>query len=230
MPSFSGIVVPTSAESSGRRPFSEVIDELARPVDASDTTIRNLAADAFRAAVRRLNRNMWTWEVVSEELTLTTNVRFSTVASAIKKPLSMHYLSATGGTEKEKIGYIEYGRFLEKFTLDVVGQAHAYTIPNLFETGQVRWFPVPSATDYARFTFYRVTPAPRVESEALEIPDHATELYMAFAWAEFLKRLPSEQRPFPIQIAIGDARVAFREMSAHVADPGDRSREVGPYG
>lgn len=230
MPTFSGIVVSTGFEADGRRAFSDIIDELARPVDASDSAVRALAGDAFRAAVRRLNRNLWPWEIVSEELTLTSGQKYSTAVSAIKKPLSMHFLSATGGTEREKIGYVDYHRFLEKFTLDVSGQAHAYTIPNLFETGQVRWFPTPTSTDYARFTFYRVTPAPRIETESVEVPDYAIELYQAFAWAEFLKRLPSEQRPFPIQIAIGDARVAFREMSVHVQAPGDRSREVGIYG
>jgi len=73
MPTFGGIVVPTGAEASGRRTLLDVVDELARPVDASDTTIRALAADAFRAAVRTMNRKgCWPWEYQEEDVAITS--------------------------------------------------------------------------------------------------------------------------------------------------------------
>jgi hypothetical protein len=227
MPTVSGIVVATGTEASGRRTLLDIVDELSRPVDASDTTVRALAADAFRAAVRTMNRKgMWPWEIQDEDITITANERFSSVASAIKKPLAMHYLTAAGGTPDQPIRYTPYDRFVEKYTLDVAGEAHTYTVPNLFETGQIRWFPVPSANDNARLNFYRVTPAPRAENEPVEIPDYAIEVYMSRAWYELSKRLPQGQRTMPIDMALGEARLAFREMSAHVNSPGDRSREV----
>ena len=86
---------------------------------------------------------------------------------------------------------------------------------------------MPSANDNTRFTYYRVTPAPRNDQEAIEIPDYAIEVYMTLAWCEFLKRLPSEQRPFPITVAISERNTAFREISSHVNAPGDRTREMG---
>jgi hypothetical protein len=230
MAGIGGIVVPTGAHATGRRTFIDVIDELARPVDASDSTTRSAAADAFRSAVRKMNRKgMWPWEIQDEDISITQNERFTTVSSAIKKPLAMHLLDESGGTRDERIDYQPYDRFIERYNLDVTYGPYVYTIPNLFETGQIRWFPTPSADDNARFTYYRVTPAPRNEQEALEIPDYATDAYIAIAWLEFLKRLPSKQRPFPITVAMSQSKDAFREISAHVNAPGDRARRMGGY-
>ena len=228
MPTFSGIVVATGGEATGRRAFSDVIDELARPVDASDATVRALAADAFRAAVRTMNRKgLWPWEVQEEDITITQDQRLSTVIGPIKKPLAMHYLDEAGGTEDQPIYYMPYDQFCEKYTMDVTGQATTYTIPQLFESHQVRWYPVPSGNDNARFAYYRVTPIPRLEQETIEIPDYATEAYMAFAWKEFIKRCPAAKSVMDISVAMNESRMAFRELSAHVNAPGDRSRAGG---
>jgi hypothetical protein len=225
MPSIGGIVAPTGGQATGRRTFLEIIDELARPIDASDSTTRALAADAFRSAVRMMNtKGDWPWERAEEDIAITANNSFSTVTSSIKKPLAMHYLNSVGGVRNRKLWFTPYDKFLEKYSVNVTGRPHIYTIPNLFETGQIRWWPIPNADDNARLTYYRVTPPPRVESEAVEIPDDAIETYMAFAWTEFLKRLPSESRPFPMSVALAQQRLAFRELSAQVNKPGDRSR------
>src|SRR3989304_8607150 len=103
MPTISGIIIATGTESSGRRTLLDIVDELARPINAADSTVRALAADAFRAAVRTMNRKgLWPWEVLQEDITITSGSRFSTVISAIKKPLAMHYLSAAGGGAGER--------------------------------------------------------------------------------------------------------------------------------
>jgi len=231
MPTIGGIVVATGTEASGRRTLLDIKTELARPVDASDSTVLALAGDAWRAAVRIMNRKgLWPWEIQDEDIAITANERFSTVTSAIKKPLAMHYLNAAGGTRDQPIFYQPYDVFIERYSQDIAGQATVYSIPNLFETGQIRWFPIPSADDNARFTFYRVTPAGRNDQEAVEIPDYAIEAYMSFAWTEFLKRLPSEQRPFAITVAMAGQQQAFREISAHVNAPGDRSRGLNSLG
>src|SRR3990167_11554128 len=102
MPTVGGVVVATTAEASGRRTLLDIVDELARPINAADSTVRALAADAFRAAVRTMNRKgLWPWEVLQEDVTITATQAFSTVTSAIKKPLAMHYLDAAGGTPDE---------------------------------------------------------------------------------------------------------------------------------
>lgn len=226
MPTISGIVVATGTEATGRRTLSDVVDELARPVNADDSTIRALAADAFRAAVRRVNyKGNWSWEILDETVAITQNSRFSTVQSAVKKPLSMHLVASDGVTD-QRLCYIRYQVFMEMFSHDISGQPTNYTIPNLFETGQVRWHPIPTANDTAQFTYFRVTPAPRVETEVIEIPDYATEMYMAFAWYEFVKRCPQAKNIISLQAAREDAKQAFREMSAHIMSPGDTSREV----
>jgi hypothetical protein len=234
MATLGGIVVATGgAPTTGRRIFLDVIDELARPVDAADTTIRAYAADAFRAAVRTMNRKgLWPWEILDEDVAITSNIRFSTVSGAIKKPLAMHFLNGAGGTRDQRITYMSYDRFMETYSMDFTSEPHTYTIPNLFETGQIRWHPIPASNDNARLTYYRVTPVPRSEQEAIEIPETAIEAYMSFAWYEFLKRIPSQQRPFPITLARSEMKQAFRELSAHVNAPGDRIRRVtsGGYG
>lgn len=228
-----GIVVPTGKEASGRRTLIDIVDELSRPINAADDTIKAMAADAFRSAVRWMNRKgLWPWEIQDEEVTITDGQPFSTVSGAVKKPLAMHELTASGGTRKRKIYYISYDRYLEKYNLDISSQVWRYTIPNMFETGQIRWVPTPSSTVTAKFSFYRATPAPRNINEAVEIPDSPLEVYMARAWYELLKRLPSQQQAFPIQLAMADSRLALRELSAHVNTPGDRSRQIshGGYG
>ena len=228
MATFSGIVVSTGGSpASGRRIFLDIIDELARPVAADDSTINALAADAFRASVRQMNyKGLWPWEIQDEDVSITANQRFSTVQSAIKKPLAMHYLNAAGGTRSRRIGYMAYERFVEKYNMDFSSDPHTYTIPNLFETGQIRWHPIPSSNFNARLTYYRVTPAPKTEQETIEIPEYAIEAYMSLAWYEFMKRIPSEQRPFPISIALSEKKDAFRKISSHVVSPGDRSRQI----
>lgn len=227
MTTVGSVVVATGAEASNRRRLIDVVDELARPINVEDSTVRALAADAFRAAVHTMNRKgLWPWELQNEEISLTNGARFNTVSGAIKKPLSMHYLNQPGGLETQRIGYMTYDRFMEKYNIDLQGQPYVYTYPNLFETAQIMWFPIPSGNYTARFNYYRVTPAPRNEQEALEIPDHAIDAYMSVAWYEFLKRLPSQQQPYPIAVALGEMRLAFRELSAHVNTPGDRSREL----
>jgi len=228
MPTIIGAIVSSGSQAqSGRRTFLDVIDELARPVDADDSTVRALAGDAFRSAVRIVNRRgLWPWEILDEDVVLVAENQFSTLSGTVKKPLAMHYTNGQGGVIDEHLNYVPYSTFVEKYTANIGGKPHTYTIPNLFETSQVRWYPIPSSADYARFTYYRVTPIPHTESETIEIPDYATELYMAYAWVEFIKRLPSAQRPFDIQIAMMEASSAMKQMSHHVASPGDRMRSI----
>jgi len=232
MPTIGGIVVPTGgAAADGRRTLLDVMGELARPVDASDDTILAMAGDAFRSAVQWMNRKgMWPWEILDEDISQTANVNFSTATGVIKKPLAMHYLDEAGGTRNQRIEYQPYDIFAEKYTLKLSSEPYIYTIPNLFETAQIRWFPTPSAAENLRFTYYRATPAPKAEQEAIEIPEYVIDVYMTRAWYEFLKRLPERQRPSDIGHAKDDARRAFREISAHVAAPGDRSRHMDATG
>lgn len=232
MPTVSGVILPTGSHATGRRTLSDVVDELVFPID-DDDKIKAFAADAFRSAVRRMNfKGCWPWELQTEDLTITNGVRTVSILGAMKKPLSMHLLTASGGTENKKLGFIAYDVYAEKYSLDYSYEPTAYTIQNFFETGQVIFWPKPDATYYARLNYYRVTPSPKLDNDTIEIPDYAIEAYMAFAWYEFLKRLPSAQRPFDIAVALGASRDAFREISAHVVRTGDRARQVTawPYG
>lgn len=227
MSTVGGIVVSTGIDVGGRRTLKDVMDELSRPVDVNDATVRGLAADAFRAAVRKMNRRgLWPWEIQTEDLTLTAGQRYSAVTGQIKKPLSMHYTAAAGGLETQRIGYMSYDRFREKYNIDLNGQSYIYTVENPFASRRVMWFPIPSGNATARFVYYRTTPSPVREEESVEIPESAVEAYMSDAWYELLKRLPTQQQPFPIAVAMADAQRAFKELSAHVASPGDRSREL----
>jgi hypothetical protein len=227
MPTFSGIIVATGSESDGRTTLLDVVNELSTSINAADETVRALAADAFRAAVRTMNRKgNWPWECLDEDITMTLNNAFSTVSGPVKKPLSMHYTTTAGGTQNQPIIYCTYDRFLEMYSLDIACQPTIYTIPNLFETGQVRWFGVPNSAYTAKFNYYRATPVPRAEDEVLEIPETAIETYKSFAWYEFVKRLSQKRRPFPIEVALAECRISFKELCAQVNSPGDRSRAV----
>ncbi len=231
MATFGGIVFATSSQATDRRTLGDIVDELARPVNASDTTIRALARDSFQAAVRKNNRKgLWPWEIVDEDITLTVNERFSTVTGAIKKPLSMHFLNSEGGVRDQRINFQPYEEFLEKYSLDFSSEPYLYTIPNMFETGQIRWFPTPSSNDYARFSYYRVTPIPKNDTDIIEMPDYVTDAYVSLAWVEFLKRLSPGQVAFTMSDARREAKEAFRELSVHVNQTGDRRRLMEDHG
>lgn len=229
MPTIGGVVVATGGNASNRRTLREVVDELARPINASDETVRALAGDSFRAAVRRLNqKGAWPWEVQEQEITWTSGTHTYTVSGNVKLPLAMHIMTATAGVREEHILYVPYERFVEMCNMNIPSMSRPthYTISNFFENGNVRFWPTPSSSRVCKFTYYRNTPAPRNEDAALEIPESVTENYMAFAWEEFIKRLPSEQRPMPLRAAMEARRDAFREMSSFAARSGDRYREV----
>ena len=232
MPTIAGVVVSTGAESNNRRTLSDVASEMARTINGADETIIALASDAFRAAVHTMNlKGNWPWEMLDEDLVISANNSFTTCIGVIKKPLSMHYTEGAGGVQKQTIGYVPYARFLEGYNLNLTGSPQKYTIPNMFETGQIRWFPIPPAADNARFNYYRATPAPRRLEETIEIPEHAIQGYMGYAWLEFCMRLSSRQRPFPIEVALRKSEQSFKELSAHVSNPGDMTRAGGPpYG
>lgn len=222
MPTVGGIVVSTGAAADGRRTLLDIIDDLARPIDVSDSTIRALAGDAFRAAVRTMNRKgSWPWEIRDEPLTQTVNSPYTTVTGSIKKPLAMYYLDGNS-RPYERIGYIEYENLIEKYDLAFSSRPSAYSIPNVFETGQIRWYGIPVAAESCMFTYYRATPPPRAESETVEIPDLGIEAYMAIAWYEFAKRVPAAQARISLAVAKADSDQAFREISAHINSPGDR--------
>ena len=222
MPTIGGIVVSTGTEASGRRTLLDIVDDLSRPVNASDTTVRALAGDAFRAAVRIMNRKgNWPWELQDEDITQTIASPYTTIAGAIKKPLAMYYLDSSS-LPYQRIWYEEYERLVEEYDLAYSSKPTVYSVPNMFETGQIRWHPIPVAAENCRFTYYRVTPAPRTESESVEIPDFAIEAYMAYAWLELCKRLPAMRAILPITVAQDEAKQAFKEISAHVNMPGDR--------
>lgn len=227
MPTFGGMVVATGVEADGRRTLLDVVDELARPIDASDPAVRSLAGDAFRAAVRTMNRKgCWPWELQNETLVQTINSPNTTVQGAIKKPLAMYYINSSN-LPTERIGYIEYETFVETYDLSLSGRPCLYTIGNLFETGQIRWVYIPTSAESCQFTFYRVTPAPRVESEAVEVPDYAIEVYTTLARWNLSKILPAAQARYSLADGRRDSADAFRELSAHVNAPGDRMQYGG---
>lgn len=231
MTTVAGIVVPTGSPAVGRRTFLDVKTELARPINAGDPTTLALAGDAFQAAVRWYDgKGNWPWEWQDEEINITTNERFSTVQSRVKKELSMHYILTAGAAEDERIEFQRYNVFKEKYSTTLTGKPEVYTIPNFFETAKIRWFPTPSADYLARFTFYRHTPVPQRDADVLEIPDMVTGYYMARAWYEFMKRLPSAQRVVGISEARADANAQFSTITAHVETDGDMSSHHSPTG
>lgn len=224
MATFGGIVVATGGEAEGRITLSEAVADLARTVNVDDEDIRAVAKDAIRSAIRTMNRKgCWPWEYQEEDMVTTAGSPYVTVTSDIKKPLALHWLTAAGGVEERSLTYIPYDVYREKYNMNIQSDPLYYTIPNMFESGQIRLYPIPASAVQLRLSFWRVTPAPRNETEVIEVPEWAFEAYMSRAWYEFCKRLPNNQRPMPIQIALAEAMQAFKELSASVSHA-DRSR------
>lgn len=225
MPTFGGIVVATGgSEGDDRRTLLDVVDELARPINASDETVRALAGDAFRQAVRAYNRKgLWPWEIQDEDLTQTVGSPNTTVSGYVKKPLAMYYLDSSN-LPFERIRYQEYESLVNEYDIAYSSRPYVYSIGNLFETGQIRWSSLPVSAEACRFTYYRATPAPRTEAEAVEVPEYAIGAYMAEAQFQLALRLPAMQARFPLTIAKAEALQAFKELSAHVNAPGDRAQ------
>ena len=227
MPGLSGIIAPSTVMAADRRTFGDLVDEIARPIDADDSTVRALAMDALRAAIRKFNAlGGWPWERQNVELTITANQADYTLPQRFKKEMSLHRVNDTGGRRDEKLQYVSYEIFVGAYDLEADGTPWLYTLHNVFETGQLTLFPRPSQNDFMRLDYYRETPRPTSESTPMEIPEYALEAYVAEAWYEFLKRLPSERRLFDLGTARQDAYLMAARIKAFVNSPGDMSRVV----
>lgn len=227
MAGLAGIVAPTSSYAADRRVFGTLVDEIARPIDADDSTVRALAMDAIRAAIRKFNAmGGWPWEIQTVEITQASGQATYTLPTPFKKEISLHRLDATGGNPDDRLLYVPYQTFITAYDLSRSGTPIFYSAANVFETGQLSLYPIPQAADFLQLDYYRETPRPTSESTPMEIPEYALEAYMAEAWYEFLKRLPSERRLFDLGTARADAFQMMGRIKAFVNTPGDSARVV----
>lgn len=219
MPTIGPIVVSTGAAASDRRLFGELKAELARGYNADDETTLAIAGDAINAAIRVYNRFNWPWEILTHQLTLSTNVDTYALPQPFKAPLALHLLSSS--RKNKKLAYFPYESFVAEYDLKQDGEPRYYTLKNTHETGLVTVWPRPQSAYTAEIDYYRRTPIMRSDSHPLDVPQEAEEGILSWAWYEFVKRIGGEFGASRIGAALSEARMARSELVYMVSERGD---------
>lgn len=213
-------VFSTAAAAIDRRTFGDMKSELARPYNPNDETTLAIAGDCVNSAIRKYNRKVWPWEILSADVTFGANDNTQPLPQPFKKPLAAYQLIAPN--QDRRLSYIPYESFIEYHSIRATGQPTVYTLRNVFETGQVTVFPIPiSSTDVSVF-YYRRTPILRKDAEPFEGPPEFEEAILSEARYSIMQR-----RPGTSGILLSDARVAAavadRELVQFAAMRGDNT-------
>ncbi len=215
---FGPTVVPTSSAAIDRRTFGEIKRELAAPYNPDDDTTLALAADAWNSAIRAYNRYCWPWELLTVDLAIVAGTDTYALPQAFKMPKAASRLD-TSSRPYRRLIYQPYDSFVDNYQSNLTATEWMYTLRNVFETGQVTFYPVPSAADTVRLWYYRRTPTLRRDEEPVEAPEEACEAMMD--WARYLLVSGKISDAGRIDIAYRQAMMSRAELVAFALDRGD---------
>ena len=211
-------VFSTGAGAVDRRTLGEFKAELARPYNPNDETMLAIAHDCVNAAIRKYNRKVWPWEILTADVTFSSDDETEALPQPFKKPLAAYELVASN--QDRRLAFIPYESFIEFHGIRSRGQPTSYTLRNVFETGQITVFPIPISGTDVRVHYYRRTPILRKDAEPFEGPPEFEEAILSEARYSIMQR-----RPGTSGTLLADARVAAavaeRELVQFAAMRGD---------
>lgn len=219
MAGLGGFVSPTGAAATDRRTFLELKNELAMAANPDDEVTLAIAGMAINAAIRSYNRYNWPWEVLEQDISISSGTESYALTQPFKAPLSCYLLESS--RPHNRLGFIPWTSFINEYSHDYDGQPTIYTLENVHENSQITFWPRPQSSYTARLWYYRRTPVMKNDSEPFEALPEAEEAYMAWAWYEFVKRLGGDWLN-RLGTAYADARSARAELVAMVAERGDQ--------
>lgn len=217
-------VFNTGVAASARRSFGELKRELALPINPDDDTTLAIAGDSINSAIRAYNRFCWPWEVLSTDIALTNGTDTYVLPQAFKKELSCFFLS--GSRLNDRISYIRYDEFLQEQVLNQTGIPRLYTLVNVFETGQVTFYPTPGSSYNVRLHYFRRTPTMQRDEDPLEMPAEAEGAYLCWARYEMALRTAGPAQMSRLSAAKQEAYSSRAELVSHVEM---RSDSVGNW-
>lgn len=214
-------VFPTSSASTDRTTFGALRADLARSINPDDPAVLAMAGDAVVTALKVFSRYNWPWDLIYQDISVTSGTDTYALAQKFKLPMAGYLLDSSSRLDK-RLRWIPYGSFLESYSANQDGQPVLYTVPNAFESGQVLLYPRPSQSYTFRLHYYRMTAFRfRTDETPLEIPDYADEPLRAWAWYELLKKLGGSANIARLPSARADAMAGRAELVALVNSRGD---------
>lgn len=219
MPSFGGqFIFSSSSQAPGRRTFLEMKSELARPYNANDETALAIAGDAINAAIRRYNRRLWPWDILTDTLSFDADEDTQPISLTFKKPLAAHILDSS--RKNKRLAYEPYESFVESYDLKQDGQPVIYTMKNVFRDGLLTVWPRPQSAYTIEVDYYARIPLMKQDDDPYEGPPESEEAVMAEADYIYLSRRPGTSGTM-LQAKRADLETAWRELVAFAAVRGD---------
>lgn len=171
MPVVSGYTPSPSA-----RTFGELKAELARYIKMpTDPEALAVAGDCVLDAIRFYNTKTWKWGLVYLDITLVADNAEYDLLGDTKEPRYAELLDSANRAAS-RLRYQDPRSFLEaNFPITSSGEASAYTLMNVHETGTLRLDTPPSAafiTTYPtlRFWYYRRIQHPAADGDVIDVP------------------------------------------------------------
>jgi len=140
-----------------------------------DTKVLGLAGEGVNNATRYLNTRLWSWLLVSEDLTLVADQADYSLSSNFNVPRNSELLDSSS-KPKSRIVWQDPKTFGNEWVdRSVSGDPRAYTIFNIHDTGKVSLNVPPSAAYVAKYPtlrlhYYKRLQAYTSDAEAMKIP------------------------------------------------------------
>jgi hypothetical protein len=163
----------------------EILRYVKLPNDAEALDIAN---DAINGAIRVLNRHVWSWTLVSTDITLVADQRDYTVPSNVKAPRRLFRVNSSS----EEDGWLDYkdpqSFMIEHPRVTASRASRVYTLENVHEYGQLTLeYPASSTfiSNYPtlRFWYYRRVPliSESAGAATLDAPNEVDEFVRWYA-------------------------------------------------
>jgi hypothetical protein len=166
---------------------SEVVRFVRAPNSATALTV---ALDALREGVADINRRVWHWTRVTQDITPSEGDDAYDLSDNFKAPNHAHLLNADGN-RVGFLGYIDSKNFLiENYDNSVDGAAYYYTVINGHATGEMTLSKAPdaafvSAYPTIRLYYYRNVQPCAAGGDVLAVPMNV-ERYIAWRAKEYV--------------------------------------------
>jgi len=217
---YSGTSVTSFPQTLDNRSLDALKDEIASFAGGQtrkDTLVR--AQEALFEAIRVFNAWSWTFNRVTEDITLVAATADYTLSSNWRNPLRAQMVDSSNDT-RDDVSWIKWSDWVSMFP----DQSNTGSIPlfytaiNIHETGQVTVDPVPATTltwPTLRLFYHRRIETPSSGDDVLEVPEEIEQAIFDEAVWRFLRKLKSFREARDAQAA---ALISKSMVSAEYRD------------
>ncbi len=224
MARYAGATVTNFPQTSKGRVISSMMDELASFTGGkSRPDILDRAREAIFEEIRSFNSWAWTFNRVTEDITLTADGATPnyTLAADWRNPLRAQMVDSSSKT-RDDVTWIEWGDWVSMFPDQSTtgSMPQFYTARNIHETGLVTVDPVPATTltyPTLRLYYHRRILCP-ADNEAINVPTEIEQAIFDGAVWRFLRKVKSFR---DAREALGSAILSKAMITQEYRDYGD---------